>query len=76
VPIALARPYAGGRAFATPAGNQEIANELFLSVAGVKTHLRTLFEKFGVEELPQHQKRAAGRARAAERRDAERELSS
>src|SRR5204863_5726369 len=56
--IALARPYAGGRGFATPAGNQEIAAELFLSVAGVKTHIRTLFEKFGVEDLPQNQKRA------------------
>jgi pSer/pThr/pTyr-binding forkhead associated (FHA) protein len=56
--IALARPYAGGSTFATPVGNQAIASELFLSVAGVKTHIRTLFEKFGVEDLPQHQKRA------------------
>jgi pSer/pThr/pTyr-binding forkhead associated (FHA) protein len=56
--IALARPYAGGHTFATPVGNQQIANELFLSIAGVKTHLRTLFDKFGVEDLPQNQKRA------------------
>jgi pSer/pThr/pTyr-binding forkhead associated (FHA) protein len=56
--IALARPYADGRTFATPAGNQAIAKDLYLSIAGVKTHLRTLFEKFGVEDLPQNQKRA------------------
>ena len=30
-------------AFARPASNQEIADELFLSVAAVRTHMRALF---------------------------------
>ena len=29
-----------------------------LSVEAVKTHLRTLFQRFGVEDLPQNAKRA------------------
>lgn len=57
--VALCRPFKGGAAFATPATNGEIAVELHLSVDAVKTHLRALFEKFGVEELPQNQKRVA-----------------
>jgi FHA domain/Bacterial regulatory proteins, luxR family len=56
--VALARPFHNARGFATPATNQEIAQELYLSVDAVKTHLRALFEKFGVRELPQNQKRA------------------
>jgi ATP/maltotriose-dependent transcriptional regulator MalT len=55
--IALCRPYRDG-GFATPATNQEIAAELFLSVDAVKMHLRTLFGKFELGELPQNQKRA------------------
>jgi hypothetical protein len=43
--------------FATPATNQQVADELFLSVDAVKTHLRVLFAKFGIEQLPQNQKR-------------------
>lgn len=57
--VALCRPFKEGAAFATPATNQEIADELHLSVDAVKTHLRALFEKFGVEALPQNQKRVA-----------------
>ena len=56
--IALCRPYAAGTSFASPATNQQIADELFLSVDAVKTHLRVLFAKFGVEQLPQNQKRS------------------
>jgi pSer/pThr/pTyr-binding forkhead associated (FHA) protein len=56
--IALCRPFKGSPPFATPATNQQIADEVFLSVDAVKTHLRTLFQKFGVEELAQNQKRA------------------
>jgi DNA-binding CsgD family transcriptional regulator len=56
--VALARPYAEGGAFATPASNTEIAAELVLSVAAVKTHLRSLAQKFGIGDLPQNRKRA------------------
>jgi len=56
--LALCRPYKGGRPYAIPATNQQIAAELFLSLDAVKTHLRTLFHKFGIEDLPQNQKRA------------------
>jgi hypothetical protein len=55
--IALCRPYRDG-GFATPATNQEVAAEVFLSVDAVKMHLRTLFGKFELGELPQNQKRA------------------
>ena len=55
--VALCRPYKEGTAFATPATNQQVADELFLSVDAVKTHLRVLFAKFGIEQLPQNQKR-------------------
>jgi pSer/pThr/pTyr-binding forkhead associated (FHA) protein len=55
--VALCRPYKHGAGFATPASNQQIAKELFLSVDAIKTHLRALFAKFGVENLPQNQKR-------------------
>jgi hypothetical protein len=55
--VALCRPFADGAPYATPASNQQIADELFLSVAAVKGHLRTLFDKFGVGELPHNQKR-------------------
>jgi pSer/pThr/pTyr-binding forkhead associated (FHA) protein len=55
--IALCRPYREGGSFATAATNQQIAEEVFLSVHTVKTHLRALFAKFGLDELPQNQKR-------------------
>jgi pSer/pThr/pTyr-binding forkhead associated (FHA) protein len=55
--VSLCRPYKDGSAFASPATNQQIADELFLSVDAVKTHLRVLFAKFGIEALPQNQKR-------------------
>ena len=55
--IALCRPYKEDGSFATPATNQGIADELYLSVDAVKTHLRALFHKFGVQDLPQNQKR-------------------
>jgi hypothetical protein len=55
---ALCRPYKDGAPYATPGSNQQISAELFLSVDAVKTHLRTLFQKFHIEDLPQNQKRA------------------
>jgi FHA domain len=55
--VALCRPVRDS-AFATPATNREIAAEVFLSVDAVKAHLRALFERFGLEDLPQNTKRA------------------
>jgi pSer/pThr/pTyr-binding forkhead associated (FHA) protein len=55
--IALARPYKHNE-FAVPATNQEIADEVHVSVDAVKSHLRTLFQRFGIEHLPQNQKRS------------------
>jgi hypothetical protein len=56
--IALCRPFRGDPPFAVPATNQAIADEVFLSVDAVKSHLRALFNKFGIENLRQNQKRA------------------
>jgi pSer/pThr/pTyr-binding forkhead associated (FHA) protein len=56
--IALCRPYRGGTLHASPATNAQIADELVLSIPGVKTHVRSLFERFAVEDLPQNRKRA------------------
>lgn len=55
--VALARPYKLDE-FATPATNQQIADEVHLSVDAVKAHLRALFERFGIAHLPQNQKRS------------------
>lgn len=55
--LALCAPYRHNSAFAKPPSNQEIADELFLSVQAVKGHLRLLFSNFGLEELPQNEKR-------------------
>jgi DNA-binding MarR family transcriptional regulator len=55
--VALARPYKHDE-FAVPATNQDIASELHLSVDAVKSHLRSLFQRFGIEHLPQNQKRS------------------
>jgi pSer/pThr/pTyr-binding forkhead associated (FHA) protein len=55
--IALCRPCKDERHYARPATNQQISEELFLSVDAVKTHLRALFHKLGIEHLPQNQKR-------------------
>jgi predicted component of type VI protein secretion system len=56
--LALCRPYKHHTPYVMPATNQQIADELVLTVDAVKTHLRVLFQKFSVEELPQNQKRA------------------
>jgi pSer/pThr/pTyr-binding forkhead associated (FHA) protein len=57
--LALCRPFKDEPAFATPATNQAIADELHLSVDAVKTHMRALFEKLEVGDLPQNRKRVA-----------------
>lgn len=56
---ALARPWAEGHGLTAPASNGEIAEELVLSVHTVKSHMRRLFEKFGLDQVPQSRKRAA-----------------
>lgn len=56
---ALARPWVEGRGMAATASNGEIAEQLIISIHTVKSHLRTLFAKFGLDDLPQSRKRAA-----------------
>jgi len=55
--IALCRPVVVS-ASSTTATNPQIAEEVFLSVDAVKAHLRVLFDRFGVGELAQNEKRA------------------
>jgi DNA-binding CsgD family transcriptional regulator len=66
--VALCMPFAAadGRA-PIPATNREIADALNLSLDGVKTHVRALFTKLGVGDLPQYQKRTELARRALER---------
>ncbi|WP_062982570.1 FHA domain-containing protein [Nocardia anaemiae] len=54
---ALCRPYDARTGFTYPASNWQIAHELCLSVATVKTHMRALFKIFDVESFPQNKKR-------------------
>jgi len=49
--VALCRPYSAGTRFASPATDEQIADELFLSAGAVRTHLRVLHAKLGVEQL-------------------------
>jgi pSer/pThr/pTyr-binding forkhead associated (FHA) protein len=56
--IELCRPYKQSASFATPAANDVIAQRLSLSVEAVKKHLRVLYGKFAVSDLPQNEKRA------------------
>lgn len=55
--VALCRPLRDS-AYAQPATNREIADEVHLSVDGVKSHLRVLFARLGIEDVAQNQKRA------------------
>lgn len=55
----LCRPLRDTSELAALPTNKEIADELYLSVAAVKLHLRALFEKFGISHLPQNKKRLA-----------------
>jgi pSer/pThr/pTyr-binding forkhead associated (FHA) protein len=54
--VALCRPLSADEP-AAPATNEQIAEELVLSLSAVKGHLRVLFSRFGLEQAPQNQKR-------------------
>jgi DNA-binding CsgD family transcriptional regulator len=56
---ALCRPCLVPGSLGTPATNETIASELYLTVDAVKAHLRQLFRRFDVDALPQIQKRTA-----------------
>jgi pSer/pThr/pTyr-binding forkhead associated (FHA) protein len=64
--VALCRPASAGELLVT-ASNAEIAGELSVSVEAVRTHLKALFQRFEVPDLPQNRKRSelARRALAA-----------
>ena len=76
--IALCAPVIADHSpVAAPASNREIADALHISPDGVKTHVRALFDKLDIGDLPQYQKRTALARRALElglvtRADAER----
>jgi predicted component of type VI protein secretion system len=55
--VALCRPCKDRGSRAAPATNQQIAEELVVSVDAVKQHVRALAVKFGVSDLPQNSKR-------------------
>jgi pSer/pThr/pTyr-binding forkhead associated (FHA) protein len=55
--VALCRPLVTPDGPGVPATNRQIAGELHLSLDGVKTHVRALFAKLGVDDMPQYQKR-------------------
>jgi pSer/pThr/pTyr-binding forkhead associated (FHA) protein len=55
--VALCRPL-NDASSAAPATNKQVADEVHLSVDAVKAQLRLLFERFGLTELAQNEKRA------------------
>lgn len=55
--IALCRPLLAAEPSSAPATNPEIAAELVLSVEGVRTQMRALFERFELGDLPRQRKR-------------------
>lgn len=57
IAIALCRPVRESES-AMPATNRRIADEVYLSVDAVKAHLRELFRRYGLNDLPQNEKRA------------------
>jgi pSer/pThr/pTyr-binding forkhead associated (FHA) protein len=61
--VALCRPFKDS-AYAAPASNAQIGEELVIGTDAVKTTMRALFEIFGVQALPQNSKRAALAQRA------------
>jgi hypothetical protein len=66
--VALCRPRAGGKDFAAPASNHDIAEELSVLEATVKFHLQNLYRKFKI--LPGEGSRRVRLANEALRRRA------
>jgi hypothetical protein len=62
--VALCRPALSGVAVPALPTNGQLAEELFLSVDSVKTHMKALFDAFGLEAVPKAEKRAALAQRA------------
>jgi len=60
---ALCRPYKDRGGFAGPATDEQIADDLVLSVGEVRAHIRVLYAKLGIAEQP----RAETRVRLVER---------
>ena len=54
--IALFRPVHESDS-AIPATNRQIAEDVYLTIDAVKAHLRVLFERYGLSQLPQNEKR-------------------
>lgn len=55
--VALCRPLLNGGT--SPAANQDIADELVLGIETVKSHVKALYQRFGLDDLPAAEKRAA-----------------
>ena len=56
--LELCRPFVIDPVYAFPPTNAEIAAALVVSERAVKSQMRTLFRRFGIETLPQNEKRA------------------
>jgi pSer/pThr/pTyr-binding forkhead associated (FHA) protein len=56
--IALCRPLVDDSPTSLPASNKQVADEVFLSVDAIKAHLRVLYDRYAIGELPQMEKRA------------------
>lgn len=56
--VRLCQPLLGPTLVATPASNRQIAEGLVVSLSAVKTHIRSLFLKLEIADLPQNRKRA------------------
>ena len=56
--VELCRPFLTDRLHAFPPTNGDIATALVVTERAVKSQMRTLFRRFGIETLPQNEKRA------------------